>query len=67
MCDQGPGVPVEDQALIFEKFGRARTGKALPGTGLGLFIARSIVEAHGGTISVRSGGDGGPTFSVARR
>jgi signal transduction histidine kinase len=62
--DEGPGVPAEDQALIFEKFGRARTGKTLPGTGLGLFIARSIVEAHGGTLAVRSGATGGSTFSV---
>ena len=64
VVDEGPGVPVEDQTLIFEKFGRGRTGKTLPGTGLGLFIARSIVEAHGGSLGVRSGTTGGSTFSV---
>ena len=46
--DQGPGIPREQQGLIFEKFGRANVGGGKPGSGLGLFIARSIAEAHGG-------------------
>jgi signal transduction histidine kinase len=58
--DRGPGVPVEQQKLIFEKFGRASAIK--PGTGLGLFIARSIAEAHGGSISVESPRGGGASF-----
>src|SRR5207253_1782199 len=49
VIDRGPGIAREDQRLIFEKFGRVTTGNARPGTGLGLFIARSIAEAHGGT------------------
>src|SRR5205814_7780661 len=49
--DAGPGIAAEDQRLIFEKFGRANVGGgAKPGTGLGLFIARSIAEAHGGSL-----------------
>jgi K+-sensing histidine kinase KdpD len=53
--DQGPGIPPEHQQVIFEKFGRVQTGQtAKPGTGLGLFIARSIAEAHGGSLDVRS-------------
>jgi K+-sensing histidine kinase KdpD len=53
--DQGPGIPAEHQNVIFEKFGRVQTGQAAkPGTGLGLFIARSIAEAHGGSLDVRS-------------
>jgi signal transduction histidine kinase len=63
--DRGPGVSSDDQSLIFEKFGRAKTGKMLPGTGLGLFIARSIAEAHGGTLEVRGAPDGGAIFTLA--
>ena len=65
VSDHGPGIPNEDQLLIFEKFGRARTGKLLPGTGLGLFIARSIAEAHGGSLEVRSSPAEGATFTLA--
>jgi signal transduction histidine kinase len=64
VCDRGPGIAAEDQILIFEKFGRARSGKVLPGTGLGLFIARSIAEAHGGTLEVRSTPNEGATFRL---
>jgi signal transduction histidine kinase len=64
VSDRGPGIASEDQTLIFEKFGRARTGKTLPGTGLGLFIARSIVEAHGGSLDVRSAPAEGATFTL---
>jgi signal transduction histidine kinase len=63
--DAGPGIPLEDQALIFEKFGRSTAGGAKPGTGLGLFIARSIVEAHGGSLEVASSGEAGSIFTVA--
>jgi len=62
--DRGPGIATEDQTLIFEKFGRARSGKGLPGTGLGLFISRSIAEAHGGTLDVCSAPAEGATFTL---
>jgi signal transduction histidine kinase len=58
--DHGPGIAVEQQTLIFEKFGRGKGNR--PGTGLGLFIARSIAEAHGGTLDVRSDPGRGATF-----
>ena len=60
VTDQGPGVPAEQHSLIFEKFGRAKGNR--PGTGLGLFIARSIAEAHGGTLNIRSQPGQGATF-----
>jgi signal transduction histidine kinase len=62
--DHGPGIRPEDQRLIFEKFGRVADGSSKPGTGLGLFIARSIAEAHGGELSVASAPGRGATFSV---
>ena len=67
VVDHGPGIPVDQQRLIFEKFGRADVagGGSKPGTGLGLFIARSIAEAHGGTLDVRSQPSAGSTFVLA--
>jgi K+-sensing histidine kinase KdpD len=63
--DHGPGIALEHQKLIFEKFGRAKVaGNAKPGTGLGLFIARSIAEAHGGSIEVESAPERGATFTL---
>ncbi len=62
--DQGPGVAPEHQTLIFEKFGRVHGEHAKPGTGLGLFIARSIVQAHGGTLEVHSAPSEGAMFSL---
>jgi signal transduction histidine kinase len=64
--DAGPGIPPDQQGLIFEKFGRAEVeGGSKPGTGLGLFIARSIAEAHGGSLEVTSGAEPGSTFTLA--
>ena len=62
--DHGPGIAPEDQRLIFEKFGRVTSGNTRPGTGLGLFIARSIAEAHGGTLDVSSSPRRGSTFTL---
>ncbi|MFL5916138.1 MAG: sensor histidine kinase [Gaiellaceae bacterium] len=63
--DSGPGIPRDQQARIFEKFGRVDVpGAAKPGTGLGLFIARSIAEAHGGSLQVVSGLEPGAVFTL---
>ena len=64
VTDRGPGIAREDHEVIFEKFGRAQGGLGRPGTGLGLFIARSITEAHGGALVVRSSPEQGATFTV---
>jgi signal transduction histidine kinase len=62
--DQGPGIAPEDRELVFEKFGRAAGGDARPGTGLGLYIARSIAEAHSGTLELSSSPGRGSTFTL---
>jgi len=62
--DRGPGIPREEHGVIFEKFGRAKGGTGKSGTGLGLFIARSIAEAHGGTVEIRSVQGEGSTFTL---
>jgi signal transduction histidine kinase len=64
VVDEGPGIAPEDQELIFEKFGRSSGGSAKPGSGLGLFIARSIAEAHGGTLDVESVPERGSVFRL---
>jgi signal transduction histidine kinase len=66
VTDRGPGIPYDQQRLIFEKFGRSNVpGGSKPGTGLGLFIARSFAEAHGGTVEVYSRPGEGATFTLS--
>jgi signal transduction histidine kinase len=64
VADDGPGISPADQEVIFEKFGRATAVPPKPGTGLGLFLARSIAEAHGGSVSVASQPGRGSTFTL---
>jgi signal transduction histidine kinase len=56
VTDNGIGVPHDELGQLFSRFYRASTAtrRAIPGTGLGLVIARSIVEGHGGTIALES-------------
>lgn len=61
--DHGPGVPHEDAADIFGKFYRGRNAAGLPGSGLGLYMARSVVEVHGGSLDLVAGG-AGATFRL---
>ncbi|HEY3445100.1 MAG TPA: ATP-binding protein [Myxococcales bacterium] len=62
--DRGIGIAPEDQARIFARFERAVSSRHFGGLGLGLWIARQVVEAHGGTISVASTPGEGATFTV---
>lgn len=62
--DQGLGIAAEDQARVFDRFERAVSSRHYGGMGLGLYIARQIVEAHGGTIQVTSELGVGSTFVV---
>ena len=64
--DGGPGITERDQARIFEKFFRGREQReSVPGTGMGLAIARGIVEAHGGKIWVTSQPGRGSVFTFS--
>jgi signal transduction histidine kinase len=54
VIDQGPGIPPEHQAGLFERFYRVRSDSDAPGVGLGLAIAKGIVDAHGGSIGIDS-------------
>ncbi|MHB1134540.1 MAG: ATP-binding protein [Chloroflexota bacterium] len=63
--DEGVGIPRAEQSRIFERFYRASTGQRYEGLGLGLYITRLIVEAHGGRIWVESQEGEGSTFHVA--
>jgi signal transduction histidine kinase len=60
--DQGVGIPADQLPLIFTKFYRRAGHGALSGTGLGLFIARGLVEAHDGRIWADSSPDQGTTL-----
>ena len=62
--DGGPGIAAEDQARIFERFQRASTGHKRASLGLGLYIVRSMAEAHGGSVRVRSEPGRGSVFTV---
>jgi PAS domain S-box-containing protein len=62
--DRGPGIAPEFQHRIFERFERLVSASQVSGLGLGLHIARHIVEAHGGTIRVRSAHGEGASFIV---
>jgi PAS domain S-box-containing protein len=67
VADDGPGIQPEDRARLFERLFRGDDVKRLQisGAGLGLAIARSIVEAHDGTIEVRTEPGEGATFELA--
>ncbi len=64
VTDNGVGLPEDEQERIFERFYRVDSAlsRKTQGTGLGLYLARAVIEAHGGTISVKSQPGKGSTF-----
>ena len=65
VSDTGCGVEAAERELVFERFYRGRHGKKVPGTGLGLFISRGILEAHGGLLRLLEERPlGGASFSI---
>jgi signal transduction histidine kinase len=64
VSDRGVGIAPEDQRQIFERYYRTRGARQPEGLGLGLYITRLLVEAHGGRIEVESQLGQGSTFRV---
>jgi two-component system sensor histidine kinase GlrK len=69
VSDTGPGIPAEDLPHIFERFyqGRTHAKQSLPGSGLGLALAKKVVEAHGGRIWIESEPNKGTTVRFILR
>jgi signal transduction histidine kinase len=65
VSDQGQGMTPEEQTRLFQPFSRGQAiNQAIPGVGLGLYIAAQVVSQHGGRIAVQSTVGGGSTFTV---
>ena len=65
VTDRGPGVDVDERERIFERFSRGRRSATTSGAGLGLSIARSLAELHGGSIRYEEARGGGATFVLS--
>ncbi len=65
VADQGRGIPQEELAQVFDRFYRARNSRSsTPGNGLGLYLARYVIELHNGRVDVESELNKGSTFTV---
>jgi PAS domain S-box-containing protein len=64
IVDNGTGIPEHDLPTIFDKYRQVRGTTEIEGSGLGLFIAKIILEAHGGRIWVENNSDQGSTFTI---
>ena len=64
VTDTGYGVHPGDLARLFTKYARFHRDKAIPGTGLGLYLSKAIVEAHGGSVHAESVPGRGSVFTV---
>jgi len=62
--DEGIGIPLEDRDLLFEPFRRAKNVGKIPGTGMGLAIAKRVVDLHGGEITIDSAVNDGTTITA---
>jgi signal transduction histidine kinase len=62
--DSGIGIAPEETDRIFERFYRCEKSRSTPGNGLGLSLAQTVIDAHGGTLQVRSTPNEGSVFTV---
>ncbi len=67
VVDRGIGISAEDRQRVFDRFYRADTARSEPGSGLGLSIVKSIVDAHGGSVEITDGADGGTAVTITLR
>jgi len=65
VADEGPGVAEEDRERIFDRYVRAANAAHITGAGLGLYLVRSILEVHGGSVRCRAGPAGGSQFVIS--
>lgn len=64
VADTGPGIPADEQPTVFDRYRQTALGRRRGGLGMGLFIVKSLVEAHGGSVHVDSVVGRGSTFVV---
>jgi two-component system OmpR family sensor kinase len=64
VADTGPGIPQEELSRVWEELYRGQGARGVPGSGLGLALARAIVERHGGRVTLRSRAGQGTVFAV---
>jgi signal transduction histidine kinase len=67
VIDHGPGIPEKELEQVFERFYRVNNEriKSTPGSGLGLYISKMIIESHGGSIWASNNPEGGSVFSFS--
>lgn len=59
VADHGPGIPVNERQLVFERFFRSTSARSMPGSGLGLAIVKQVVVKHGGVLRIEDTVPGG--------
>ena len=64
VADTGPGIPVDERPLVWDRFYRGRSGRFADGSGIGLAVVKELVDAHGGQIIVGEAAGGGARFTV---
>jgi two-component system OmpR family sensor kinase len=62
VADTGPGIPDEEQPLVWGELYRGKAGRGIPGSGLGLALVRAVMDRHGGRVGLRSRVDRGTVF-----